>query len=200
MTKAKKPDSKSKADLLIEEAVRSIEAEEGGDKEVAPAAEPEELPKSHSGVVGKIDLQQFIDKETYLRLAADFENYRRRAIKERQEAERSGREKALRTFLDILDNLDRGLSQAQGDQGPLASGIRMVMAQAEAWLKAEGLERIPTIGQMFDPAFHEAITQIEVADKPAGQIVEELKRGYRWPDRLLRPASVVTAKNSGETK
>ena len=189
MAKPKTPSKPSKADLLIEEAVRSIEEQE------AKGTEDSSEEKDTKGSIAQIDLQQYVDKEAYLRLAADFENFRRRAIKERTEAERIGKEKALRSFLEIFDNLERGLHQAKDDQGPLADGMRMILSQAETWLKQEGLERIPSVGQIFNPQVHEAVSQIENPQIPTGQIVEELKRGYQWSDRLLRPAAVIVCKN-----
>ncbi|MBN8555058.1 MAG: nucleotide exchange factor GrpE [Deltaproteobacteria bacterium] len=185
--------TKSRADMLIEEAVKAVEAEESGDDS------SEEVVSKETGSVNpvaKIDLQQYIEKEAYLRLAADFENFRRRAVKERQDSERNGREKILRGFLEIFDNLERGLSQSKNEDSALAEGIRMIISQAEIWMRSEGLERVETKGKLFDPTIHEAVSQIEDNTKPSGSILEEVKRGYKWSDRLLRPAAVIVSKNS----
>ncbi len=204
--KGKKP---SKADRLIEEAVKAVEAEErlqanrtGMIDLDAPGDESQEIAEKKNptttGPVARIDLQQYVEKEAYLRLAADYENFRKRAQRDRVDAERSGRERILRGFLEILDNLERGLSQSKEDNSPVAEGMRMVLSQCENWLRSEGLERVVTVGQPFDPALHEAISQREDADAESGTILEEAKRGYKWHDRLLRPACVVVCKN--ETK
>ena len=185
--------SKSRADILIEEAVKAVEAKEAQE---APSEEVVSKETGNANPVAKIDLQQFIEKEAYLRLAADFENFRRRAVKERQEAERNGREKILRGFLEIFDNLERGLSQSKDENSALAEGIRMIISQAEIWMKSEGLERVETKNKTFDPLVHEAVSQVEDNTKPSGSILEEVKRGYKWSDRLLRPASVIVSKNS----
>lgn len=197
MRKKEKNDSKpSKADLLIEEAVRAVDKTEEVHEEIK---EKEGISKD-SGAIAKIDLQQFVEKEAYLRLAADFENFRRRAVKERQDSEKAGKEKILRGFLDILDNLDRGLGQASGETSPLADGIRMVLSQVDSWLKAEGLSRIECEGRVFDPAVHEAVAQEESATYAAGTILREVRRGYRWSDRLLRPAAVIVSKGAGRVE
>jgi molecular chaperone GrpE len=197
MRKKEHNDSKpSKADLLIEEAVRAVDKTEEAHEEIK---EKEGISKD-SGAIAKIDLQQFVEKEAYLRLAADFENFRRRAVKERQDSEKAGKEKILRGFLDILDNLDRGLGQASGETSPLADGIRMVLSQVDSWLKAEGLSRIECEGRVFDPAVHEAVAQEESASHAAGTILREVRRGYRWSDRLLRPAAVIVSKGSGRVE
>ena len=198
MAERKKGEQKpSRADLLIEEAIKAVEARE--DKPADPKKEisdelVEREPSRDSGAIAKIDLQKFIDKEAYMRLAADFENFRRRALKDRQDAEKVGREKVLRGFLEILDNLDRGIKQADMETGALADGIRMVMAQIDSWMKTEGLDRIQAFGQPFDPELHEAVAQAESEVVPNGHVMEEVRRGYRWSDRLLRPAAVVVCK------
>lgn len=189
----------------MEEALRSVEKREAQSRDdrtgsASDAIEPNDkdevidLDPSRSGeAVGKIDLKQYVDKEAYLRMAADFENFRKRAVKERSDAERSGREKILRGFLEILDNLERGLSQVRNDQSSLADGIRIILSQVDSWLKSEGLERIQSVGKNFDPTIHDAVSQID-SDEPAGTVVEEIKRGYSWSNRLLRPATVVVSK------
>ncbi|MDB5038073.1 MAG: molecular chaperone GrpE [Bacteriovoracaceae bacterium] len=80
----------------------------------------------------------------------------------------------------------------KGDESPLADGIRIILSQVEIWLKSEGLERIESLGKVFDPTVHEAISQAE-SDQPAGIIIEEIKRGYKWSSRLLRAATVVVS-------
>ncbi len=194
----KKSSRPSKADLLIEEAVKAVESYETESAQSPPSDEVREKESSSkdTGAIARIDLQQVVDKEAYLRLAADFENFRKRAIKDRQDSERAGKEKVLRGFLDILDNLDRGMGPALEQGGPLADGIRMILSQIESWLKTEGLIRIETLGQAFDPNLHEAISQIETTAVAPGHIVQEIRRGYRWSDRLMRAATVVVSKKA----
>ncbi|PIR23446.1 MAG: nucleotide exchange factor GrpE [Deltaproteobacteria bacterium CG11_big_fil_rev_8_21_14_0_20_45_16] len=190
-------------DDLIDQALRGLD-ESGEMIQVIIDGQPESNesrsrdcePQSHGKeAVARIDVQQFVEKEVYMRLAADFDNFRRRALKERKEWERQGQDKVLRELLDILDNFQRGLDQFKSDDGALATGMRMVFSQVEFLIKSQGLERIPTIGTKFDPAFHEAVARIQDPSKENGSIIEELKCGFRWSDRLLRPASVVVIKN-----
>jgi len=197
MKKGKGDAEPSRADLLIEQAIKAVEQRE---QVVRPDTQHAEEPSKSSivpkdsGAIARIDLQQFVDKESHLRLAADFENFRKRAVKERQDAERVGKEKVLREFLDILDNLDRGMQQAGDLSSPLAEGIRMVLTQIDLWLKNEGLTRIESFGQPFDPNVHEAIAQENSEIVPTGHIISEVRRGYKWSDRLLRPAAVIVSR------
>jgi molecular chaperone GrpE len=193
-----------KAEDLIAQAVRQVEEEEGktivekSDDDQPQEKAPTQHTPSAATDIAQIDVQKYVEKEAYLRLAADLENFRKRAIRERQEAERNGRERILRGCLEIFDNLERGLKGAKDQNDPLAEGIKMILSQVENWLKSEGLQSIATKGEIFDPAVHEAVTQIERQDLPNGSIVEEVRKGYRWSDRLLRPASVVVSKQKEE--
>lgn len=202
---AKDKDKKSKADLLIEEAVRNIEKQETGETGVTPKGELNTITGEqdlNSGErLAQIQPQKVVDREAYLRLKADFENFRKRALKERQESERRGKEKILREFLDIVDNLERGLKQAT-DESPLSKGMRMVLGQCESWLESLGLERVQGKGSLFDPSIHDAVSQLKDTTASSGTIIEEMKRGYRWKENseLLRPASVVVSKNPEENE
>jgi len=197
--KSKSEGNTSKTDQLIDEALGDmgaleIEAETDPEDEIIEIETPEK-PKNKEPVA-KIDVQQYVEKEAYMRLAADFDNFRRRALKERREWERQGQEKILCEVLEVLDNFERGIHQAEGDESPLAIGMRMVFSQMENLLSHQGLERIKTVGEMFDPSVHDAVSRVEDAEKEDGTIVEEIRRGYKWNNRLLRPASVAVVKNS----
>lgn len=213
MSKRKEPENKTKTEDLIDEALKSFEdsqrssagfgsASSAGfnsqtpSDEIRSAERNPDYDQTDGKKVARIDVKQYVEKEAFMRLAADFDNFRKRVLKERGEWERQGKEKVLRGFLDILDNLKRGLSQPDSQMGPLAEGMRMVLSQAEAWLASEGLQRIATIGEMFDPALHEAVAKVQDLSKPDGMIIEETRCGYRWGDRLLRPASVVVVKSN----
>jgi len=208
MSKKKdQPDPKNRTDDLIDDAIRSFDQHSSLSGVKTPTPEPDAIRPAERNTdydvtdgkrVAKIDLKQYVEKEAFMRVAADFDNFRKRVLKERVEWERQGKEKVLRGFLEIIDNLRRGLNQPDATIGPLAEGMRMVLSQAEFWLQQEGLERVPTVGIPFDPAIHEAVARIEDLSKVDGTIVEEVRAGYRWADRLLRPASVVVVK-SGDT-
>lgn len=195
MSKKRETDiSKSRADRLIEEALRAVEAiedEESKANEVDQELVERQPNNSELASIGRIDLQQYVEREVYMRLAADFENFRTRAQKEKNDSERIGKEKAIRGFLEILDNFDRALLQVDGQSGAFVDGVRMIMTQIEGWLKSEGFDRISSVGELFNPHIHEAVSQTNRIDLSNGVVVQELRRGYRSGDRLLRPASVV---------
>jgi molecular chaperone GrpE len=132
-------------------------------------------------------------KDRLLRTAAEFENYKKRAKKEIDDAQLRGREALLKEVLPVLDNLERALSHAQ-EKDPLAVGVRMVEKQLLGALEKFGITRFSAMGQPFDPNVHDAIQQIETADVPAGSVAQEFAKGYKAGDRVIRPAMVAVAK------
>jgi len=133
-----------------------------------------------------------------LRTTADFDNFKKRAAREKQEAVKYANEGLLQRLLPVLDSLDMALAAAQ-TAGPDASqslqaGVSLVCQQLRAVLAEAGLEELDAVGKPFDPNFHEALSQQETQDVPEGHVVQQARKGYRLRDRLLRPASVVVAK------
>ena len=130
-----------------------------------------------------------------LRLAADFENFRRRKAQELADRSRYASEEAAQALLPVLDNLRRavGHSGAEGGGQQLLDGLRMVIAQFEQALAAVGVEAIPTVGAPFDPAVHQAIGGEESDAVSEDTVIDEPQPGYRLHDRLLRPALVRVA-------
>ncbi len=135
-------------------------------------------------------------KDQLLRTAADFDNFRKRSRKDVEEAMRRGREDAVRELLPVADNLERALSAAPagGAPDPVVDGVRMVLKLLQDALERLGVTRIPTVGERFDPALHEAIQQVETNEHPIGTIVSELVPGYKTSERLVRAAMVAVAK------
>ncbi|MGA7123060.1 MAG: nucleotide exchange factor GrpE [Polyangiaceae bacterium] len=135
-------------------------------------------------------------KDAWLRSAADFDNFRKRARKETEDARRSGREELLRAVLPVFDNLERAIQSAKrtADVKAVADGLSMVQRQFVDALGREGITRIPTVGCPFDPGIHEAIQQVETSEHPAGTVIAEVQPGYTQGDRLVRAAMVVVAK------
>ncbi len=134
-----------------------------------------------------------------LRVAADFENYKRRVRREVDDAEARTKERILREILPVLDNFERALVAVgkAGDQRSLESleqGVRLVEKQLHGALEKAGVKGFDAKGQPFDPAKHEAIQQVETAAQPAGTVVDVFARGYMLGERLLRPAMVSVAK------
>jgi molecular chaperone GrpE len=140
--------------------------------------------------------------ERLLRLTADFDNFKKRAARERDETRRAATETMLERLLPVLDNFDMALaatSQPNVSVETLKVGVTMIHTQLRQLFSDQGVEALDALGQPFDPAVHEAVSQQETTDVPEGQVVQQLRKGYRLKDRLLRPASVVVAKKPAAT-
>ncbi len=133
--------------------------------------------------------------ERYLRLAADFENFRRRKNQELLDRSRYASEDAARALLPVLDNLRRAVAHAAetGTDGLLVDGLELVVREFEAALEKLGVSPIEAVGQPFDPALHEAIGSADGGEVDVDTVVDEVQRGYRLHDRVLRPALVRVA-------
>jgi molecular chaperone GrpE len=128
------------------------------------------------------------------RAQAEFENARRRSAKEQQEYRDFALADAIKTLLPVIDSFERAL-QVKSDSNEFRNGIELIYKQLQDALAKLGVRVIPANGEPFDPHYHEAIEMVETADAPDHQIIEELQRGYKLKDRLLRPAMVKVAKN-----
>ncbi len=192
----------------IEEALRSVEkaAEPVAVAEVPVEGVPEEAEKEVAAdrerLAAQLEFSMQKGRETleklreehdrHLRAAADLENYKKRAVKEREEAQKFGNERLLKDLIPVLDNLERALSAAP-DGDPLAKGVRLVLRGFEETLGRHGIKAFSALGQPFDPRLHEAVMQVAAGDQPPGTVVMEHGRGYLLNDRLVRPAMVGVA-------
>lgn len=131
-----------------------------------------------------------------LRAAADLDNFRKRAAREKEDAVRFAGIPLVEKLLPVLDSFELGLAAADGagDAAAIADGMRMTFNQMVAALREAGLEEIDAAGAPFDPHQHEAVSTIESAEAPEGHVLQQLRKGYRFRDRLIRPASVIVAK------
>jgi molecular chaperone GrpE len=136
--------------------------------------------------------------ERLLRTTADFENFKKRAAREKQEAIKFANEGLLQKLIPLLDNFDMALAASQSASGAapqsLQTGVSMIHQQLRNLLTEAGLEEVDAAGKPFDPNLHEAVSQKETAEAPEGHVVQQLRKGYKLRERLLRPASVVVAK------
>ena len=134
-------------------------------------------------------------KERFMYLAAEFDNYRKRAAREKADLVAYGNERLLSAILPSLDNLERAMSQAGTSDAakPLLDGIRLTYDQLLAELRKFGLEQIAAEGKMFDPRFHEALARVPWEGSPEGTILAEARKGYLLNGRLLRPSQVTVA-------
>jgi len=136
-------------------------------------------------------------KDKYLRVCAEYDNYRKRTIREIKEIREVATEQLIRDLLPVLDNIERALQHAPDPEDAFVSGIRMVFSQFKDILMARGLLPIEAIGQPFDPNVHEAIAQIE-SEQTEGTVVQEYEKGYLLGKRVLRPSKVVVSKSPEE--
>ena len=135
-------------------------------------------------------------KDMLVRTAADFDNFRKRTRRELDDARRGGREDLLKELLPVFDNLERAIQSAQKatDVKAVSDGLAMILKQFESTLGRAGIQRVATVGAMFDPSQHEAIQQMETDEHPPGTVVAEVQPGYKEGERLVRAAMVVVAK------
>ncbi len=175
-----------------------------GEPEAArPLADPDETTTgqndSDDGTAGlQADLDRF--RDLALRTQADFENYKKRTTREKEEAIKYANGSLLERLISIVDNFELGLSAArdEGEKSPVFSGMQMVLKQLTDFLTDNGLRPIDAEGQKFDPNLHEAIAHEASDEVPEGAVIRQTRRGYRMKDRLLRPSAVVVS--SGPTK
>ncbi|RYZ42230.1 MAG: nucleotide exchange factor GrpE [Myxococcaceae bacterium] len=199
-----------------------VEVEVAPSESEAAASTPESLPSTEDAAAlrqeveslrAQLDFSQAKARETLerlkeaherakdfqeraLRAAADLENYRKRAQKEKEDVQKFGAEKILKDLLPVMDNLDRALDAASKstDFDSFQKGVAMTRKSFEDALSRHGVKGFSARGQPFDPRLHEAIQQVETADVAAGHVVYEVARGFHLNDRLVRPAMVVVAR------
>jgi molecular chaperone GrpE len=140
-------------------------------------------------------------RDRMLRIAADFDNWKKRSRKELSDGEARAKEQVLRDFLEIIDNLERatlswGAGKEEGkeiDAKAIRDGVDLVLRQFRSKLERYQVKPLDAKGAAFDPRFHEAISQVPAPDAKPGSVVHELQKGYMIGERLLRPAMVVVA-------
>ena len=136
--------------------------------------------------------------DRFLRATADFENFKKRATRERQEAVAYANVGLIQKLLPVLDNFEMALaakaSAPDAAAQSLQAGVAMIASQLRGVLTEAGLEEIDASGKVFDPNCHEAVAQQDSEDVPEGHVLQQLRKGYKLRDRLLRPASVIVAR------
>lgn len=141
--------------------------------------------------------------ERLLRTSADLENFKKRAAREKQDAIKYANEALMTSLATVLDNFDMALAAAESTSADgmeaMKTGVAMIHQQLKNALSEAGLEEVDATGRNFDPNWHEAVAQKETSDVPEGLVVQQIRKGYKLRDRLLRPASVVVAKSPPQT-
>jgi molecular chaperone GrpE len=184
---------KSEVDPQELDATHELPASENADD---PATI--ESPSRASAESG--DLQKLkVDRDTLIdrlaRLQAEFENARKRTAREQQDFRDYALTDAIKTLLPVLDSFERALQISSAEKSELHGGIELIYKQLQDALVKLGLRPIPAKGEPFDPHLHEAIEMVDTSQSPDHQILEELQRGYKLKDRLLRPSMVRVARN-----
>jgi len=132
------------------------------------------------------------------RLKAEFENYKKRSLKEKERIVKFANEDLIKQFFPLLDDLERALGSVKGPKNSASflEGIKIILVQFKHLLKNQGVEEIKAQGEEFNPYFHEAIMQVESNEYPDNLVVEEIRKGYKLKDRILRPAMVKVNKRN----
>lgn len=135
-------------------------------------------------------------KDKYLRLFAEFDNYKKRTFKEKMDTIRNASQELIQEILPVLDDFERAQKWAeqQKDESLFPEGMRLLQHKLQTILKSKGLEPIESIGQTFDPNYHEAITEIAAGDDMKGKVVDSIERAYTMNDKIIRFAKVVVGK------
>ncbi|MBD2844471.1 nucleotide exchange factor GrpE [Paenibacillus sp. IB182496] len=170
-----------------DQAQPATDADQEQDAHEQQAEAPAEDPR-----IAALEREAAEHQQRLVRAQADFDNYRRRTQKEKEELARYASMKLITELLPIVDNFERALAAAQdsGDQQSLVKGVDMIFRQLDQVLGQEGLKAMETVGQPFNPDYHQAIMQVESEEHEEGVVVEEVQKGYMLKDKVLRPAMV----------
>jgi molecular chaperone GrpE len=189
----------------LREAAESIEELQGrgaaGPREGLAARSGAAAPQGASPREEELAAEVATSRDRWLRLQADFENFRRRAAKERLEVEQYGHQNLVKDLLTAVDNLERAIDHARrsggGDLESLLQGVELVRKDLSTALTKHGVAAIDAVGRPFDPALHEAMAQAPDDSVAPNTVIEELQKGYLLRDRLLRPARVIVSRRGG---
>ena len=185
-----------KSDVTNLDLEHELTPGEGGE-ESAAAAKPEAVQAGAKPEIESLRAERDALLDRLARLQAEFDNARKRAAREQQEFREFAAADVIRTILPILDSFERALKTASGESGEFRNGIELIYRQFQDALQKMGVQAIPAVGQVFDPRVHEAIEMVDTSEVEDHHVLEELQRGYKYKDRLLRPAMVRVARNTG---
>ncbi len=182
------------AEAAQEDAAEGSE-EEAPEEAASEAAAMQEEIEALKGQVEKLtgDLQE--KKDRLLRLQADFDNFRRRSAKEREEISAVVTQNFCKDMLPLLDNFERAMAAETKDVEAFQKGVEMIFTQFQEVLKKNGLEQIEAVGQKFDPNFHQAVMRVEDPEKEDDTVAQELQKGYMVKGRVIRPSRVQVVSN-----
>jgi molecular chaperone GrpE len=179
---------------LQDNETAQVDLEAGTEAQSSPLAiELEQL----RGERDQLSLQLVQTQDRLARLQAEFDNTRKREAKERQDVRDYAIQSAIEPFLGVLDNFSLAL-KSDGDVAQLRAGVQLIVKQMDEALRGLNVQPVEAVGAQFDPRIHEALGSIETLEHPDHQVLEEIRRGYKLRDKLLRPALVRIASNSSQ--
>jgi molecular chaperone GrpE len=167
------------------------------EREKTPPSDEAPVPPTPEERIAALEAEKADLKDRMLRIAADFDNWKKRARKDQADGESRAKETVLRDLLEVTDNLERATASwgrsKETDAKSIKDGVELVLRQFHSKLERYQVKSVESVGKPFDPRFHEAISQAPTADAQPGSVLQELQKGYLIGDRLLRPAMVVVA-------
>ncbi len=185
---------------MMEDTLEQQAASGAGKGEVVETPEGKEAVEGLAAQLTKVREEARDIEDRMLRLAAEFENYKKRMQRERETMMKYAEENILKELLPTIDNLERAIEQGQKseDAAALLEGVEMTYSGLLSALEKFGLKPISGVGEQFDPNFHEALAMEPSDEVPANVILQEYQKGYIFKDRLIRAAKVVVSKGSEE--
>jgi len=176
------------SEAVYEEASEQLEPNANAETNVEAEADSEVYDSRYEELAKLAEENQ----QKYLRAQADFDNFRKRTIKEKEELGQYASMKLIGNLLPVVDNFERAVAAASVNQDydSLVKGIDMIFRQLQQTLEQEGLKPMNVVGEPFNPEFHQAVMQVESDEHEEGIVIEEMQRGYMMKEKVLRPAMV----------
>jgi len=172
-----------------------------GDDDQASGASAEARPPAEAAApeteIQRLKAERDTAVDRLARMQAEFDNARKRAAKEQQDFRDFALADSIKTLLPVVDNFERAL-QSKSEPADFRAGVELIYKQLRDVLTKLGVQPIDAKGQLFDPRFHEAVEMVDTPDAADHEVLEEWQRGYKYKDRLLRPAMVRVARNPGK--
>jgi molecular chaperone GrpE len=179
--------------MSIEDEEKGVDVEGEIDESVAESAETESPEAVEIPEIDKVRAEAVENRDRYLRVVAELDNFRKRTVKMRSETRDDTLRDVLLQIGPMLDNFRRALGQETEDVASFRQGIEIIFKQFNDILSGYGLIEIQADGQPFDPNLHEALAQVPSAEHPPGTVMQEMEKGYMLNDRVVRPTRVVVS-------
>ena len=193
--KAETKEAESPANKVSEETGDAQDAQDAPEGEKADGQpEGSEAPEEKADSVKTAEQQKKEDDEKYMRLMAEFQNYKKRVAKEKQDIQSFANEKIITELLEVLDNFERSLEHSSDADENYVKGMEMIFQQLKTAMEKAGLKEIQALGEDFDPAVHNAVMQEESDELESGKVSKVLQKGYKLNDKVIRAAMVAVAK------